>query len=183
MKSGAGDRLLGLTSKTGEPRLRISEAPVEKNSANSKLQFVKSTKHLSDTIDTRRFAAKEVTLSIRSPFINVGIEREVPGGKTVHAILDNYAAHKHPRFENGWRAIRAGHSTSRRPRPPGSTPSRASSRPSPSAASSAASSNPWLICRPPSTASSMITTPSQSPSNGSLTPKKSSKPSDEGTKR
>jgi transposase len=24
------------------------------------------------------------------------VEREVPAGKTVHAILDNYAAHKHP---------------------------------------------------------------------------------------
>ena len=28
-------------------------------------------------------------------FLNA-IEREVPAGKTVHAILDNYAAHKHP---------------------------------------------------------------------------------------
>jgi hypothetical protein len=114
-------------------------------------------------------------------FLNA-VEREVPAGKTVHAILDNDAVHKHPatstpRSENGWRAIRAGHSTSRRPRLPDSTPSRPSSRPSPSAVSSAASSNPWSICRPPSTASSTITTPSQSPSNGSLTAKKSSKPS------
>jgi hypothetical protein len=114
-------------------------------------------------------------------FLNA-VEREVPAGKTVHAILDNYAAHKHPRSENGWRAIRAGYSTSRRPRPLGSTPSRASSQPSPSAVSSTASFHPRSICRPPSTASSRITTPSQSPSNGSLTPKKSSKPSDERTK-
>ena len=28
-------------------------------------------------------------------FLNV-IERQVPAGKTIHAILDNYAAHKHP---------------------------------------------------------------------------------------
>jgi transposase len=28
-------------------------------------------------------------------FLNA-VEREVPAGKTVHAILDNYAAHKHP---------------------------------------------------------------------------------------
>jgi hypothetical protein len=28
-------------------------------------------------------------------FLNA-IEREVPAGKTVHAIVDNYAAHKHP---------------------------------------------------------------------------------------
>jgi transposase len=26
----------------------------------------------------------------------IAVEREVPAGKTVHAILDNYAAHKHP---------------------------------------------------------------------------------------
>jgi hypothetical protein len=25
------------------------------------------------------------------------VEREVPVGKTVHAILDNYATHKHPK--------------------------------------------------------------------------------------
>ena len=29
-------------------------------------------------------------------FLNA-VEREVPAGKTVHAILDNYAAHKHPK--------------------------------------------------------------------------------------
>ena len=59
-------------------------------------------------------------------FLNA-VEREVPAGKIVHAILDNYAAHKHPDVRNGWRAIRAGPSTSPRPPPPGSTPSRASS--------------------------------------------------------
>ena len=48
-------------------------------------------------------------------FLNA-VEREIPAGKTVHAILDNYAAHKHPKPSgNGWRAIRAGPSTSRRP--------------------------------------------------------------------
>jgi len=74
-------------------------------------------------------------------FLNA-VEREVPAGKTVHAILDNYAATSTPRSENGW---------ARHPRwtfhftptsAPGSTPSRASSPPSPSAVSSAASSNP-----------------------------------------
>jgi transposase len=29
-------------------------------------------------------------------FLNT-IEREVPAGKVIHAILDNYAAHKHPK--------------------------------------------------------------------------------------
>ena len=53
---------------------------------------------------------------------------EVPAGKIVHAIVDNYATHKHPKVvRNGSHAIRAGPSTSPRPRPPGSTPSRASS--------------------------------------------------------
>ena len=28
-------------------------------------------------------------------FLNV-IEKQVPAGKTIHAIVDNYAAHKHP---------------------------------------------------------------------------------------
>lgn len=79
MKSGVGNHLLGLTSTTGEPAPRISEAPVEQNRVNSKLRFVKSTKHLIDTIDTRRFAAKEVTLIYLS-FTNVRISIALPGG-------------------------------------------------------------------------------------------------------
>ena len=35
-------------------------------------------------------------------FLNA-VEREVPAGKTVHAILDNYAPHKHP-IVRGWLA-------------------------------------------------------------------------------
>ena len=61
-------------------------------------------------------------------FLNV-VEREVPAGKTIHAILDNYAAHKHPDVRDGSTAIPAGRSTSRRPPLPGSTLSRASSPP------------------------------------------------------
>jgi hypothetical protein len=66
-------------------------------------------------------------------FLNA-VQREVPIGRSVHAILDNYAFHKHlavrwltrhPR----WTSI------SRRHRPPGLMPSRASSPPSQSAAS------------------------------------------------
>jgi hypothetical protein len=37
----------------------------------------------------------------------------------VHAILDNYAVHKHPKTANGWPGTRAGHFTSRRPQRPG----------------------------------------------------------------
>ena len=58
-------------------------------------------------------------------FLNA-VEREVPAGKTVHAILD-YAAHKHPPCGDGLRVIPAGPSTSPRHPPRGSTPSRASS--------------------------------------------------------
>ncbi len=59
-------------------------------------------------------------------FLNA-VERAVPAGKTVHAILDNYAAHKHPLVRRWLARHPPEHSTSRRPRPPGSTPSRASS--------------------------------------------------------
>lgn len=79
MKSGVGNHLLGLTSTTGESALRISEALVEKNRLKSELHFVKSAKHLVDTIDTRRFAAKEVTLIYLS-FTNVRISIALPGG-------------------------------------------------------------------------------------------------------
>jgi hypothetical protein len=59
-------------------------------------------------------------------FLNA-IEREVPAGKIVHTILDNYGAHKHPKVR-AWldRHPRfVFHYT--RPRAPGSTLSRASS--------------------------------------------------------
>jgi len=67
-------------------------------------------------------------------FLNA-VEREVPAGKLIHTVLDNYATHKHPKSLPsrkrgcwpGWRAIRAGPSTSPRPRPRGSTRSRTSS--------------------------------------------------------
>ena len=84
-------------------------------------------------------------------FLNA-IEAAVPAGKIVHVILDNYAAHKHPKVRRLARppsALRS--STSPRPPAPGSTPSRASSPSSPSAASSAASSAPSSTSRPPST--------------------------------
>ena len=51
-------------------------------------------------------------------FLNA-IEREVPVGKVIHVILDNYAAHKDSRVAPGSPATRAGPSTSRRPRAPG----------------------------------------------------------------
>jgi transposase len=61
-------------------------------------------------------------------FLNA-VEREVPVGKTVHAILDNYAAHKHPEVRK-WLARHPRWTFhSLRPRPHGSMPSRVSSRP------------------------------------------------------
>jgi len=45
-------------------------------------------------------------------FLNL-IERDVPAGKVIHVILDNYAAHKHAKVRGpGWSAIRGGLSTS-----------------------------------------------------------------------
>src|SRR5205823_6521502 len=60
-------------------------------------------------------------------FLNA-VERAVPGGKVIHAVLDNYTTHKHPRVLAWLARHRAGPSTSPRPRPPGSTPSRTFSR-------------------------------------------------------
>ncbi len=44
-------------------------------------------------------------------FLNA-IERAVPAGKVIHVILDNYAAHKHPKVLAGSPGTRAGPSTS-----------------------------------------------------------------------
>ncbi len=55
------------------------------------------------------------------------IDRIVPASRTIHAIVDNYATHKHKRrCGRGWPGILAGPSTSRQPRAPGSTQWRAS---------------------------------------------------------
>jgi transposase len=59
-------------------------------------------------------------------FLNA-VEREVAAGKTVHTILDNYAAHKHPAVRRWLARHPAGPSTSPRHPPRGSTPSRGSS--------------------------------------------------------
>jgi transposase len=80
-------------------------------------------------------------------------------------------------------AIRAGSSTSRRPRAPGSTRSRLSLPSSPSGGSNAASSTRWSPCRRPSTASSRPTTAPPSRSSGRPIPTPSSPPPKEGTKR
>jgi transposase len=85
-------------------------------------------------------------------FLNA-VEREVTAGKTVHAILDNYATHKHPKVI-AWLGRHPRWTFHFTPSPPvGSTPLRASSPFSPNAASSAASSRALSISRRPSIAS------------------------------
>ena len=79
MKWAVGNRLSESTSKTGEVYLITSEAPLENNRVSSNLYFVKSKKHLIDTNDGRRFAAKEITVIYLS-FTNVRISITLPGG-------------------------------------------------------------------------------------------------------
>src|SRR5512144_304552 len=111
------------------------------------------------------------------------LERDIPAGKLVHVVLDNYGSHKHPKV----RAWLARHprwtSTSRRPQLSGSMPSRASSPSSPGAACNVAYSTRWSISRPRSTAASPSTTTSPNRSSGPPTRKPSSPPPAEGTKR
>ena len=64
-------------------------------------------------------------------FLNA-IEAQMPARKTVHVILDNYAAHKHPKVSRWLDRHRASLSTSRRPRAPGSMQSKGSSQNLPS---------------------------------------------------
>ena len=107
-------------------------------------------------------------------FLNA-VERAVPAGKVIHAIVDNYAAHKQPTSLNGSPTIRAGLSISRRPRRRGSTPSKASSPPSHAAKSDAGPSIPSTICRTRSNATSTPTTAIAGRSYGPAPPKPSSK--------
>ncbi len=110
-------------------------------------------------------------------FLNT-IEEQVPVGKVIHAIVDNYATHKHPKV-----GIPAGPSTSPRLPHPGSMRSKASSPSSPAVASSAACSDPSLICKSLSTASSLRQTPIPNPSSGPPIRSASSPPSNAGSKR
>ena len=113
-------------------------------------------------------------------FLNA-IERNVPAGKLIHAVLDNYATHKHPKVR-AW--------LERHPRWTFHfTPTSASwlnavegllasppfgSRCSPEGGFDAASSRAWSTFRPPSTATSRSTTQTPSPSSGPSPPPKSS---------
>ena len=59
-------------------------------------------------------------------FLNT-IEAQVPVGKVIHAVVDNYVTHNTRGCADGWPVTRAGPSTSPRPRRPGLTPLKASS--------------------------------------------------------
>ena len=61
-------------------------------------------------------------------FVNA-VEAAVPAGKLVHAILDNYGTHKHPKVMAWLSGTSAGPSTTPRPPVLGSTRSRPSSPP------------------------------------------------------
>src|SRR3982074_1131501 len=58
-------------------------------------------------------------------FLNTA-EAQVPVRMAIHAVVDNYATHKHPKVQK-WLARHPRWTTSRLPRRPGSTPSKASS--------------------------------------------------------
>lgn len=96
------------------------------------------------------------------------IDAKVPAKKSIHVIIDNCADHKHPKARSGSRVIRAASSTSRQPRPPGSTLSKASSQNSPGQAPNVVSSDQSRR-RPPSTVSSPRQTPVQNSSSGPKT--------------
>ena len=87
-----------------------------------------------------------------------------------------------PRYKNGWPGIPAGRFTSRLPRRPGSTPSKASSPNSRDAASSVEWSGRLPTFRLQSTGSSKKPTPIPNPSSGPLTPNASSLLSNGGKK-
>jgi hypothetical protein len=100
-------------------------------------------------------------------FLNA-VERFVPAGKVVHAIVDNYAAQKQPNVFKWFAIIRAGHSISRRL---GFVAQRCRGLPSPpshAAKSDAEPSIPSKICRTRSHATSTPTTAIVGLSNGPL---------------
>src|SRR5712671_3951493 len=115
-------------------------------------------------------------------FLNA-IEAKVPAGKIIHAVIDNYVTHKHPKVLAWLERHPRWSFTLPQPRAPGSMPWRGSSQSLPNGASNLASSAPSPICKPPSTASSPSTIKNPSPSSGPKTQTRSSPPLNEGTKR
>lgn len=109
-------------------------------------------------------------------FLNA-VERNVPAGKVIHAIVDNYAAHKYSTVLEWLANHPDGRSISRPPQRRGSTPSKDFSRSSPAAKSADPSSNPSPISKTPSSATSRRTTRIPSHSSGPQPQPQSSKSS------
>jgi hypothetical protein len=78
MKWAIDDCLLGLTSKTGGSVHRTAQSIAEKNYVTSELYFAKSQRHLINTADRGRVAAKEVTVIYLS-FTNLRVSIALPG--------------------------------------------------------------------------------------------------------
>jgi hypothetical protein len=78
VKRGIGDRLLKLTSETGESPLSIAGALLERNKVSSELYFAKSIRHLIDAGDTRRLETREITVIYLS-FTSVRASIALPG--------------------------------------------------------------------------------------------------------
>jgi transposase len=70
------------------------------------------------------------------------LERDIPAGRLVHVVPDNYGSHTHPKVRVWWHAIRAGSSISRPPRRRGSMRLKVSSLSSRAAACNGACSVP-----------------------------------------
>src|SRR5512147_27091 len=105
------------------------------------------------------------------------VEAQVPDDLDVHLIIDNAGTHKTRGSEAGSPNAPAGTFTSRRPRPPGSTRSSASSAYSPNARCAAAYIAPPQNSKPPSTPTLRRTMQTQNPSDGSSPPTTSLPPS------
>jgi hypothetical protein len=75
MKVGTGDRLLGSALKMRVRVLRNTKVLTE---YGSQVYFVKTTMLSTDTVDSRRLAAKEVAIIYLS-FTNVRVSIVVPG--------------------------------------------------------------------------------------------------------
>jgi len=111
------------------------------------------------------------------------IERDIPAGKAIHVILDNYCTHSTRTSDSGWNAIPDGRFTSSRHRHPGSMRWKGSLPNSHGAGSSTVCSDPSPTCKPPSPALSTNTTPPKpNHSHGAPTPTTSSPPETEGSK-
>ena len=113
-------------------------------------------------------------------FLNT-IEAQVPVGKVIHAVVDNYATTNTRGCADGWPVTALDlplHPTSAS----GLTPLKASSPSSHASGSSAASSNLSSNCNSRSTASWPRPTPIPNPSSGPPTPNASSPPSSGGSK-